>query len=226
MNHAGVEGIREWNQRRRADEAIPHLLGADLLGADLSVANLSGADLSNANLFGANLVNANLFGANLVNADLLGANLSNADLLGANLSNADLSNADLSNADLSGAKLLGADLLGADLSVANLSGADLGESQCGRTIFADVDLSEGASIQSSTWDLARSASTRCSAPTGRSRKHSSAGVARRNSDRIPSVHHGRDAADPVLLVLHQLQFQGSIFAERLYADLQGKGVRC
>jgi hypothetical protein len=41
----GVEGIREWNQRRRADEAIPHLLGADLLGADLSVANLSGADL-------------------------------------------------------------------------------------------------------------------------------------------------------------------------------------
>ena len=138
----GVEGIREWNQRRRADEAIPHLLGADLLGADLSVANLSGADLSNANLFGANLVNANLFGANLVNADLLGANLSNADLLGANLSNADLSNADLSNADLSGAKLLGADLLGADLSVANLSGADLGESQCGRTIFADVDLSE------------------------------------------------------------------------------------
>jgi Pentapeptide repeats (8 copies) len=123
----GVEGIREWNQRRRADEAIPHLLGADLLGADLSVANLSGADLSN----------ANLFGANLVNADLLGANLSNADL-----SNADLSNADLSNADLSGAKLLGADLLGADLSVANLSGADLGESQCGRTIFADVDLSE------------------------------------------------------------------------------------
>ena len=139
----GEEGIREWNQRRGADEAIPDLIGANLIGANLSGANLSGANLSYANLSYANLSYANLSVADLSVADLSVADLSVADLSGANLSDADLSDADLIGANLSGAHLSGTNLSGADLS-----GADLGESQCGRTVFANVDLSEARGLDS------------------------------------------------------------------------------
>ena len=61
--------------------------GADLRGADLSLANLRGADLR---------------GANLSEADLSEANLREADLRGANLSEADLSEAELNCAKFYG----------------------------------------------------------------------------------------------------------------------------
>ena len=70
---SGEEGIREWNQRRRADEAIPDLTEADLPGANLSDANLGGAILSYADLRGANLRGANLREAHLSYAILSGA---------------------------------------------------------------------------------------------------------------------------------------------------------
>jgi len=76
---------------------------ADLLGANLSVANLFEADLSEANLCG-----ADLGGANLCGADLRGANLSGAKLHGANLRGANLRGANLRGADLGGANLRGA----------------------------------------------------------------------------------------------------------------------
>ncbi len=144
----GEEGIREWNQRRDSGVDIP-----DLSVANLSVANLSGADLSGADLSDAILIHADLSGADLSGADLRDANLIRADLSVANLSVAILIRADLSGADLSGANLIGADLSGADLSGANLSGAylggaNLGESQCYRTIFANIDLSEVRGLDS------------------------------------------------------------------------------
>jgi hypothetical protein len=77
--------------------------GANLSGANLSVANLSGANLSVANLSGVDLYEANLSRANLSGAYLYGANLSGAILSGANLSGANLSGAYLSRANLSGA---------------------------------------------------------------------------------------------------------------------------
>ena len=115
---SGEEGIREWNQRRRADEAIPDLTEADLPGANLSDANLGGADLSHADLSDANLG---------------GAILSYADLRGANLRGANLREAHLSYAILSGAIL---------------SEADLGDALCETTIFADVVLSEVRGLDS------------------------------------------------------------------------------
>ncbi len=156
-----------------ANLSVANLSGADLSGADLSDAilihaDLSGADLSGAYLSGAylrdaNIIRADLSGANLSVAILIRADLSGADLSGANLIGADLSGADLSGANLSGANLslanlsvaylIGADLSGADLSGANLSGAylggaNLGESQCYRTIFANIDLSEVRGLDS------------------------------------------------------------------------------
>ncbi len=162
----GEEGIREWNQRRRAGEAIPDLSGANLGYAILLGANLSQADLSGAILLGANLSQADLSYANLhwailtEEADLsyaklsyasLGyaklnrANLSGADLMGANLSGADLIGANLSGADLMGASLNGADLMGAslngaNLTEANLSSANLTEAILIRAMMVDVEL--------------------------------------------------------------------------------------
>ena len=53
------------------------------------------------------------------------------------------------SADLRGAHLIAAGRpRGADLRGADLCGADLGESLCDRTIFADVDLSEGRGLDS------------------------------------------------------------------------------
>ena len=89
----GEEGIRGWNRRRRAQEAIPDLAGADLVGADLGGANLCGADLRGANLRSANLRSANLLVAKLIGANLFRANLSGADLSRANLFRANLSGA-------------------------------------------------------------------------------------------------------------------------------------
>ena len=124
----GEEGIREWNKRRRADEAVP-----DLTDADLGDANLSYADLDGANLSYANLSYANLSHADLTEADLRGANLHGVNLRGANLHGANLSEADLSYANLSDAFL---------------SEADLGDALCATAIFADVDLSEVRGLDS------------------------------------------------------------------------------
>ena len=160
---SGEEGIREWNQRRRADEAIPDLSGADLRraylsGADLSSANLrrailNTADLSGAILSGADLVRADLFGADLSGADLGHASLNTADLHHAilntaDLSGANLSHADLRHADLRHAILSGADLSGANLSHAKLSDADFNGGSCWGTFFANVDLSEVKGLES------------------------------------------------------------------------------
>ena len=51
----GAEGVREWNRRRKAGEAIPALLGIDLSEADLRKADLRGAALSEATLGGAKI---------------------------------------------------------------------------------------------------------------------------------------------------------------------------
>ena len=85
-----------------------NLISANLLLADLTNANLGGADLTNAFLLLADLGNANLNNANLNNAILILADLGNAALINANLTNADLGNAVLSGAVLSGAILANA----------------------------------------------------------------------------------------------------------------------
>ena len=69
----GKEGVREWNHRRWAGEAISDLIGADLHRSNLSDSNLRGAILSDSNLRGANLSDANLSGANLTDSNLRGA---------------------------------------------------------------------------------------------------------------------------------------------------------
>jgi hypothetical protein len=90
------------------DRGLVDLKGANLQGAQLSVAKLQKAMLTEANLQGAFLIRANLQGAFLRKANLQGAvlyeaNLQKADLPGANLQNAILRKANLQGADLQNA---------------------------------------------------------------------------------------------------------------------------
>jgi hypothetical protein len=169
---------------------------ANLRGADLSGANLSHADLS-----GANLITANLTDADLRFADLSGANLTNADLSGANLTGA---------ANLNGARLLGA----------NLTGAHLLE-----TVFADADLTSVIGLET----------------CGHSGPSTVDHRTLQKSGPLPlSFLRGVGLPDNLIEYLHALlnqaiqhyscfisySTQDQEFADRLYADLQNKGVRC
>jgi len=99
---------------------VVDLTGANLRGADLSLAYLSKADLSQTSLVGADLRIANLS-----EADLSGTGLPRANLSDANLSEADLSGAYLKEAHLLEAILTNVNLIEANLLEANLSGANL-----------------------------------------------------------------------------------------------------
>jgi len=166
-------------------------------------------------------IRPDLSGAHLSNADLRAARLSNADLRGANLSGATLSGADLIDVDLSEADLSRAVLTRADLSRANVENAALRD-----TSFGDVDLSGVKGL-----DMV---------------KHhgpSTVGIDTiyKSKGKIPEVFlRGCGVPDTMIayigsLVGKPIQFYSCFIsyssknqdlAERLYNDLQGKGVRC
>jgi hypothetical protein len=100
----GPDGVREWNERRERNEAIPDLSVADLSDADLRGAVLRGADLRRADLSDADLRGADLRGADLRGADLRGADLRGAVLRGADLSEARCQDTVFGNVDLSEVK--------------------------------------------------------------------------------------------------------------------------
>jgi uncharacterized protein YjbI with pentapeptide repeats len=228
--------VTEWNTVRKANpEVKPQLSGANLVLANLSGANLSDADLigtnlREANLHGVHLIRANLSGANLHGANLSGANLHGINLFGANLSGANLHGAHLIHANLGGANLRGAnlsdtDLNGATLSWANLSGANLSGAYIAFTVFANIDLSTVIGLD-----------------TVQHKGPSTIGIdTLYRSGNIPEVFlKGCGVPDIFIEYIHSLtssaiEFYSCFishstadraFADRLYADLQAKGVRC
>jgi hypothetical protein len=224
----------EWPERqpdlRGANLSGANLSGADLIDADLSRADLSRAhlswaDISEANLREANLREANLRGANLSDADLREVNLSEADLSGADLSEADLSEADLSGANLRAANLRGADISKADLGGVDLGGADLGKALLFKTIFAAVDLTgtngliECRHVGPSVIDF-RTLSVSENLPISFLR---GCGLPDILIDYLPSL---RGDAIQFYSCFISYSTKDQVFANRLHADLQNKGVRC
>lgn len=190
------QGVKAWNLWRIENPAIQ---------PDLSAVILEGAKLVKADLSSTTLNEANLAGADLYQANLIGANLGKANLIGA---------------DLIGADLIGANLIGANLSEANLSAACAGE-----TTFADVDLSKVKGMETV---IHFGPST-----IGIDTVHRSKG-------NIPDIFlRGAGVGDDFISLIKahadSIQFYSCFisysskdqeFAERLYADLQAKGVRC
>ncbi len=206
------QGVEQWNKWRekhfdvRLDLSDVDLSGVDLSGADLSEGDLIEADLSRADLSGAKLVRANLDRSVLIDTIL--------------------SEADLSDSNLRRANLIGANLSEVDLSRADVRGAAFTHAEVWHTHFADVDLSGAKGLET----------IRHSGPStvGIDTMYKSRG-------KIPEVFlRGCGVPDEFItyigsMVGRPIEFYSCFisystrdqeFADRLYADLQAKGVRC
>lgn len=183
-------------------------------------------DFSFADLRRAHLNNAQLKYANLSYAKLSGADLSGAYLAVAYLVQADLSDADLSNANLVDVNLRYANLFYATTNEAKISGTKFNNASVGYTIFTNTDLSEAVGLD-----------------TVRHGQPSEVGVSTfyLSQGRIPKIFlRGSGIPEDFITYMRSLTMQPILFyksfishsskdqkfAERLYADLQNKGVRC
>ncbi len=230
----GAEAWNVWRQNE-SDDDTPDLTDANFIRMDLHGANLHGADLSKADLYRADLIRADLSGADLSGADLSGADLRWADLNGANLSKACLSGlgirganlvgADLREVNLCGADLCRADLRNSNLCGADLSGANLSAANLGETVFGDTVLRDVVGLETcehwgpSTLDhrtIARSGELPLEFLRG-------CGLPDRLIEYLPSL---LDQAIQLYSCFISFTEADDAFAERLYNDLQGKGVRC
>ena len=208
---------------RRSDLCKADFRQADLMEADLDEAKLIGADLRNAHLRSAHLRNADLR-----SADLREANVREADLGDANLGDANLGDADLREAELAQANLRGADLIGSDLSRAQLNQTDLENCRMGWTRLGNVDLSQCRGLET----------VRHHGPSSigidtiyRSRGNISEVFLRRAGVPEPFIANMKSlvaAMSPIEYYSCFISYSSKNheFAERLYADLQVKGVRC
>ncbi|GHO98881.1 hypothetical protein KSF_089290 [Reticulibacter mediterranei] len=241
------QGKSVWNKWREKhpkvapDLSYASLSGVVLSGVVLSRTNLNCVKLSNANLSfaifrEATLSNANFSNANLNNANFEGANLSRANFEDANLSGANFSNADLSSANFSSADLSGVDFGGADLNWANfifahlvradLSGANFTDVNIGWTTLGDLDLRKVEGLESikhigpSTIGIDTFIQSKGDIPPSFLKK---AGIPDEWIEYTKSLV-GRAIEYSTCFISYSSQDQA--FAERLYADLQNKGVQC
>jgi uncharacterized protein YjbI with pentapeptide repeats len=242
LHHAQLSGAN----LSGADLSSAQLSGADLSeadlsGADLRWANLSETDLSKADLREADLSEAVLRKAYLLEADLHGAQLSEADLHEADLHHANVSEANLRHADLTGANLSYAHLRHAQLSGANLNSAYLRETNLSSADLRHADLSEATIKWTVFGEMDLSAVKGLETINHAGPSILSINTIYRSRGNIPDVFvRGTGADESFVEYMHSLTGQATDyytclisysskdqgFAERLYADLQGKGVRC
>ena len=196
------QGVEVWDTWRKQHPEIR----PDLRGAILNSAILSGADLRSSYLNSAKLINT--------------------ELIGADLSGADLNHAILSGCSLSGANLKGANLSFADFSDTDLSFANLRSTSTIWTVFGNVDLRTVKGLDAV--------------------KHkgpSTIGIdtIMRSEGDIPEVFlREAGVSDTIITYIRSLvgkpieyytcfisySSKDQEFVERLYTDLQSKGVRC
>jgi uncharacterized protein YjbI with pentapeptide repeats len=236
LSEADLRGIKLRAKRFRglSPRGLERLLGGEeppsgarLSGADLSGINFSGANLCESDLTGANLARTNLTGAHMRSADLYGAKLPYAKLERTDLSEADLASTDLNYTVLREANLRKTDLRGADLGSADLLGADLSYAGIGETRFVDNDLSTVKGLETVYHQ----------GPSAIDIK-----TIYRSGGKIPLVFlRGAGVPENLITFIHSLAASDAVhyhtcfisysskdqeFADRLYGDLQNKGVRC
>ena len=246
---SGVEAWNEWRRENPSETprlSSAHLDGAMLIGADLRRADLSGARLRAASLHHADLVGANLARCDLREASLIQCDLDGAGLFAANLSNArllevrfyraymraaDLRAADLNDThffdvDLSDAKLATAKFYHTILRHVRLEGADFTDAEIFGVTFANCYLAGAtgletvrhggpSSVGSETLVFSRGQIPaeflrRCGVPETLIQAAVSLARTPREYDSCFISYSTKDEA----------------FVQRLYADLQSKGVRC
>jgi TIR domain/Pentapeptide repeats (8 copies) len=207
-----AKGVEAWNAWRRRN---PNTL------CELSDSNLSRAVLSKANLGLVRLRGATLSEATLTGSDLTAADLGGADLRGAHLRNANLTGANLTGADLTGANLRLANLKNTAVNNTNLDGAKVG-----LTSFADIDLSTARNL----------GKVQHAGPSSISldtiyRSHGQIPESFLRGAGIPEnfitfMKSLTGAALEFYSVFISYSTKDQDFADRLYADLQARGIRC
>jgi len=232
-----AKGVAAWNAwRMRNPDTMP-----DLSFANVEKSDLRGVDLHDANLENLLVDQSDLRGSLLWRSSLTGANLEDADVRGIDFSSASLFGANLRNAKLCGARLVDLVLCAADMRNADLSSTDIGDSYFVQCKLNGTDFS-GASIMGVTFgdvDLSETVGLTSVVHGG----PSTIGVDTiyKSKGKIPASFL-RGAGVPESFITYMKSLTGAAFefyscfisystkdqefADRLYADLQSKGVRC
>ena len=213
------QGVKTWNEWRMQNLSIR----PDLNGEDLSRSDLGSVEFFDTNLHGANLAGTNLQRANLAKADLNDAHLRMTDLRAAFLVGASLRVANLSGANLSGAHLQSTELF-----ETRLEGADFENVTMGYTMLADVDLSAVKGLETVKHDGPSTIGIDTIYRSGGNIPQEflrGAGVPEPFIDYMKSLVA---AMSPVEFYSCFISYshKDKIFAQKLYAGLQARGIRC
>ncbi len=210
------QGVRVWNEWRDHNiDILPDLSGAELINANLTRVNLRKADLR-----GVNFTGADLSEARLRSAQLRGAKLTRVDLTGARLISTDLSWVDLTEATLINTYLIQAILIESKLGGANFNNATVGV-----TTFASLDLSVAKRLET----VQHTAPSIIGVDTIYFSKGEIPEIFLRGcgvpEDMIAYTRSLRGKAIDFCSCFISHSAKDKRFCERLYADLQAKGVR-
>lgn len=162
-----------------------------------------------------------------VDPDLIGADLSGEPLKNACFRCADLVGTNLAGADLTDADFCYANLVGANLNGARLEGADFSDALVSQTSFGDTDLSRAVGLDAvnhfgpSTVGIDTIYKSRGEIPTEFLR---GCGVPESFIEQIRALLAAEETTRFYSCFI-SYSSQDEEFAERLYADLQAKGVR-
>lgn len=191
------QGVEVWNAWRRMYR-MDQRSHLNLYGADLRGADLGGFDLSRTNLSRADLRHAILWGADLSDAIMIGADLSYARLDSTNLHSVIMDNADLRGVSVSSTNF-------ADIDLRTVKGLKTLKHLGPSTIGIDTIIKSQGKISKIFL-----------------RK---AGIPSSVIEAIPSLI---GSLEPIQYYTCFISYSSrdQDFAERLYADLQAKGVRC
>ena len=210
----GVLALNSW--RKKNPDAIIDLRGAYLTEANLIEANLADADLRGVRLIQANLTRAIMRGAKVAHANLSGADLTEADLTRADLSESNLSEAILYETDLSSTNLTGV----------NLDNTDFEQTGIHETIFNNTKLSETKNLDACYHYGPSCLDARTLLQSGKMPLDFLRGCGLSDSfiEYIPSLFQNQPTQFLSCFISHSTKDQE--FADRLYNDLQVRGVRC
>lgn len=224
------QGVKAWNEwRKKMPNLRPNLRNAELSDRDFSHGLFNDADLMNADFSGTNLKEANFRSSALMFAKFLYGTTSTGTetiLKGGDLKDSRLMGAYFFRTNLSGADLSGAWLWGTIFEEVTLTNADLSKCLMGRTKFLHTDLSQVKGLDTiehatpSSLDPGTFYMSKGNIPQGFLR---GCGIP---DNFITYMHSLTSEAFEFYSCFISYSNKNQAFAERLYADLQAKGVRC